>query len=253
MIKFTKVNKSFGDLHVLKNITLEVKKGETITIIGRSGEGKSTLIRCINGLVKPESGKITINGKDISESNMTEVRKNIGMVFQSFNLFENLSVMENLTMGPIKILKRNRKAAIEKALEALRVVGLEDKRNAMPLELSNGQKQRVAIARVLTMEPDIILFDEPTSALDPIMTNEVLEIIYKLSEEGMTMMIVTHEMEFAKAVSDRVIFMADGTIEEIGTPRQIFDVGFDKKPKTREFVESELRQWELRKFKKEKK
>ncbi|MCL2383889.1 MAG: amino acid ABC transporter ATP-binding protein [Oscillospiraceae bacterium] len=249
MIKLENVNKSYGDLHVLKDISLEIEKGETVTLIGGSGEGKSTLIRCINMLAVPESGEIYINGKNIKDTNLMKTRQKIGMVFQSFNLFDNLSVMENLTIAPIKILKQKKADVKAKAIEMLKLVDLEEKQNSMPAELSNGQKQRVAIARTLMMDPEIILFDEPTAALDPIMTNEVLEIIYKLSQEGMTMVIVTHEMNFAKVVSDRVVYMEKGRIIEVGTPRQIFDPGFNKNEKTKKFVESELRQWELKKFK----
>jgi len=249
MIKLENIHKYYGDLHVLKGVSLDIEKGETVTLIGGSGEGKSTLLRCINMLNVPEEGKVYINDQNISEANLTKVRQKIGMVFQSFNLFENLSIMENLTIAPVKILKQKKADAKTKAIEALKVVGLEEKQDAMPSELSNGQKQRVAIARVLTMDPDIILFDEPTAALDPIMTNEVLEIIYKLSQEGMTMVIVTHEMNFAKAVSDRVVYMEKGEIVEVGTPRQIFNPGYNKNEKTKKFVESELRQWELKKVK----
>jgi len=249
MIKLENLHKYYGDLHVLKGVSLDIEKGETVTLIGGSGEGKSTLLRCINMLNVPEEGEVFINGQNINEGNLTKARQKIGMVFQSFNLFENLSIMENLTIAPVKILKQKKADAKAKAIEALKVVGLEEKQDAMPSELSNGQKQRVAIARVLTMDPDIILFDEPTAALDPIMTNEVLEIIYKLSQEGMTMVIVTHEMNFAKAVSDRVVYMEKGEIVEIGTPRQIFNPGYNKNEKTKKFVESELRQWELKKVK----
>jgi len=249
MIRLENIKKSFGDLQVLDGVSLEIKRGETVTLIGRSGEGKSTLIRCINKLVEPDSGEIYIDGVNIDETNLTKTRQKIGMVFQSFNLFENLSVMENLTIGPRKILKENKAKLREKAIEMLKVVELENKQNSMPSELSNGQKQRVAIARTLMMNPDVILFDEPTSALDPIMSNEVLEIIYKLSHEGMTMVIVTHEMNFAKVVSDRVIYMEKGKIVQDGTPRQIFDPGYEKDERTKKFVESELKQWELKKLK----
>lgn len=249
MIKLENIHKYYGDLHVLKGVSLDIAKGETVTLIGGSGEGKSTLLRCINYLNVPDEGNVIINGQNITEGNLTKVRQKIGMVFQSFNLFENLSIMENLTIAPVKILKQKKVDAKAKALEALKIVGLEAKQEAMPSELSNGQKQRIAIARVLTMEPDIILFDEPTAALDPVMTNEVLEIIYKLSMQGMTMVIVTHEMNFAKAVSDRVVYMEKGEIIEVGTPRQIFNPGFERNEKTKKFVESELRQWELKKVK----
>ena len=238
MIKIDKINKFYGENHVLKDVSLEIKKGEVISIIGKSGAGKSTLIRCINMLAEPDNGEVYIDGINIKNTNISKTRQKIGIVFQGYNLFEHLTVMENLTIAPIKLLKQSKDIAQKKAKEMLKTVGIEDKANVMPAELSGGQEQRVAIARALVMNPEIILFDEPTSALDPIMTNEVLKTIYKLAKSGMTMIIVTHEMKFAKIVSDRIIYMENGEIVEEGTPEQIFDNPKDSR--TKEFVEFEL-------------
>lgn len=224
MIKVYNINKKYGKNHILKNISFNVNRGEIISIIGESGAGKSTLIRCINLLIKPDEGDVIINNKSIVNSkNIYEIRQKIGMVFQNYNLFEHLTVKENLTLAPIKLLKKSKVEAENMAKKLLNVVELEDKIDYMPSELSGGQKQRVAIARALAMEPEILLFDEPTSALDPLMKNEVLSIISKLAQKGMTMIIVTHEMDFAKAISDRIIFMCNGEIVEDDKPETIFE------------------------------
>lgn len=236
MIKIEHLSKKFGDLVVLKDISTEIKTGEVVTIIGPSGTGKSTLLRCLNLLETPSGGSITINGEDIldKKTDVAKVRQKMNMVFQSFNLFSHLSVMENLTLGPIKLQGISEQEAQTKALELLRLVGLAEKADSYPDELSGGQQQRVAIARCLAMEPDIILFDEPTSALDPTMIREVLSVIRRLAKEGMTMAIVTHEMDFARDVSNRVLYMDEGLIYEEGTPEQIFE--HPQKEKTRAFI-----------------
>ena len=236
MIKIEHLSKKFGDLVVLKDITTEIKKGEVVSIIGPSGTGKSTLLRCLNLLEYPSGGSIYINGVDILDNNVdvAKIRQKMNMVFQSFNLFAHLSVKENLTIGPIELRGLSKQAAQAKAFELLRLVGLAEKANNYPDELSGGQQQRVAIARCLAMEPEIILFDEPTSALDPTMIKEVLSVIRRLAREGMTMAIVTHEMDFARDVSNRVLYMDQGLIYEEGTPEQIFES--PKKEKTRAFI-----------------
>ncbi|WP_340123585.1 amino acid ABC transporter ATP-binding protein [Methylobacter svalbardensis] len=225
MIKIEHLSKKFGDLVVLKDITTEIKTGEVVTIIGPSGTGKSTLLRCLNLLEVPSGGSIYINGVDILDKNtdVAQIRQKMNMVFQSFNLFSHLSVLENLTLGPIKLQGISEQEAQAKALELLRLVGLAEKAGNYPDELSGGQQQRVAIARCLAMEPEIILFDEPTSALDPTMIREVLSVIRRLAKEGMTMAIVTHEMDFARDVSNRVLYMDEGIIYEEGPPEQIFE------------------------------
>jgi polar amino acid transport system ATP-binding protein len=236
MIKIEHLSKKFGDLVVLKDISTEIKTGEVVTIIGPSGTGKSTLLRCLNLLEMPSGGSICINGEDIldKKTDVAKVRQKMNMVFQSFNLFSHLSVLENLTLGPIKLQGISEQDAQTKALELLRLVGLAEKADSYPDELSGGQQQRVAIARCLAMEPDIILFDEPTSALDPTMIREVLSVIRRLAKEGMTMAIVTHEMDFARDVSNRVLYMDEGLIYEEGTPEQIFE--HPQKEKTRAFI-----------------
>jgi polar amino acid transport system ATP-binding protein len=236
MIKIEHLSKKYGDLVVLKDITTEIKTGEVVTIIGPSGTGKSTLLRCLNLLEYPSGGSIYINGVDILDKkvDVAKIRQKMNMVFQSFNLFSHLSVLENLTIGPIKLKGMSKQAAQTKALELLRLVGLAEKADNFPDELSGGQQQRVAIARCLAMEPEIILFDEPTSALDPTMIREVLSVIRRLAREGMTMAIVTHEMEFARDVSNRVLYMDEGLIYEEGTPEQIFEN--PQKEKTRAFI-----------------
>ena len=230
------LNKVFGTHEVLKDISFSVQSGEVVTIIGSSGSGKSTLLRCVNLLEKPTSGEILYNGKNIldEDTNIYEYRTHLGMVFQQFNLFNNLNVLENCTVGPMKVLKKSKEEAEEIAKSFLEKVGMSAYLNARPRQLSGGQKQRVAIARALSMQPDVLLFDEPTSALDPEMVNEVLETMKSLAHTGLTMIIVTHEMEFARDVSDRVIFMDKGVIAEEGTAEQIFTN--PQKERTKEFL-----------------
>ncbi len=236
MIKVERLSKKFGDLTVLKDISTEIHQGEVISIIGPSGTGKSTFLRCLNLLEQPTAGNIYIGGVDILQkgANVPKIRQKMGMVFQSFNLYAHLSVLDNLAIGPIKLLGIKRGEAEDKARELLKTVGLLEKADSFPDELSGGQKQRVAIARCLAMEPDIILFDEPTSALDPTMVSEVLAVIRRLATGGMTMAIVTHEMDFARDVSNRVFYMDEGSIYEEGSPEAIFDN--PQKPKTRAFI-----------------
>ena len=230
------LNKVFGTHEVLKDISFSVQSGEVVTIIGSSGSGKSTLLRCVNILEKPTSGEILYNGKNIldDDTNIYEYRTHLGMVFQQFNLFNNLNVLENCTVGPIKVLKKSKEEAEKIAKGFLEKVGMSAYLNARPRQLSGGQKQRVAIARALSMQPAVLLFDEPTSALDPEMVNEVLETMKSLAHTGLTMIIVTHEMEFARDVSDRVIFMDKGVIAEEGTAEQIFTN--PQKERTKEFL-----------------
>ncbi|MGH1831183.1 amino acid ABC transporter ATP-binding protein [Enterococcus gilvus] len=225
MINVKQLSKSFGDNEVLKAIDLTVKEGEVVVIIGPSGSGKSTILRCLNLLEEPTSGEIFFEGQNITapDSNIDQIRQKMGMVFQSFNLFPHMSVVENLTITPVKIKKENPTKAKEQALALLDQVGLKEKADSYPASLSGGQQQRVAIARALAMNPDVMLFDEPTSALDPEMVGEVLAVMQDLAKKGMTMVVVTHEMGFAKEVADRVIFMADGIIQEEGTPEEIFE------------------------------
>lgn len=234
MIRVEHLSKHFGELVVLKDINTEISKGEIITIIGPSGTGKSTFLRCLNLLETPTGGSIYIDDIPLLDkhTNVPKLRQKMGMVFQSFNLYAHLSVIENLTIGPIKLLGKKKEEANEKALEFLKLVGLAEKVHSFPDELSGGQKQRVAIARCLAMEPEIMLFDEPTSALDPTMVSEVLAVIRRLAREGMTMVIVTHEMEFAKTISSRVFYMDEGIIYEEGTPKQIFENPRLEKTKT---------------------
>lgn len=219
------LNKSYGDNHVLKGINFSVKNNEVVVVIGPSGSGKSTLLRCLNKLEDPTSGSIEIDGVDISEPkvDIDKARENIGMVFQHFNLFNNLTIDENIKLAPTQLGKETSEEAQKTAKDLLETVGLSDKFDAMPASLSGGQKQRVAIARALAMNPDIMLFDEPTSALDPEMVGDVLAVMKKLAKDGMTMVVVTHEMGFAKEVADRVVFMDDGRVLEEGTPQQIFE------------------------------
>ena len=218
------LQKSFGTLDVLQGIDLEVTEGEVVCMIGPSGSGKSTFLRCLNRLEEPTGGQVVVDGFDIMDkkSNINRIRENIGMVFQQFNLFPHLSVMENIMMAPIDRKKMDKAAAAQKAQQLLEKVGLSDKANAYPAQLSGGQQQRVAIARALAMEPDIMLFDEPTSALDPEMVGEVLAVMKQLAKDGMTMIVVTHEMGFAREVSDRVVFMDGGVVVEVGKPSEIF-------------------------------
>ncbi|MFU0787989.1 MAG: Amino acid ABC transporter ATP-binding protein [Enterococcus gilvus] len=225
MINVKQLSKSFGDNEVLKAIDLTVKEGEVVVIIGPSGSGKSTILRCLNLLEEPTSGEIFFEGQNITapDSNIDQIRQKMGMVFQSFNLFPHMSVVENLTITPVKIKKEDPTKGKEQALALLDQVGLKEKVDSYPASLSGGQQQRVAIARALAMNPDVMLFDEPTSALDPEMVGEVLAVMQDLAKKGMTMVVVTHEMGFAKEVADRVIFMADGIIQEEGTPEEIFE------------------------------
>lgn len=224
-VDVTNLKKNFGDNHVLKGINFKVADNEVVVLIGPSGSGKSTLLRCLNRLESPTSGKIIIDGRDISDpkTDIDLARQNIGMVFQHFNLFNNLTVGENIELAPVELGKLSKEEAAQQGKKLLKAVGLEDKFSAMPQSLSGGQKQRVAIARALAMKPDIMLFDEPTSALDPEMVGDVLEVMKKLAKEGMTMVVVTHEMGFAKEVADRVVFMADCKVVEEGQPEQVFD------------------------------
>ena len=224
MIEFRDVHKSFGNLEVLKGINLNIGKGQVVTLIGPSGSGKSTILRCINLLEKPTRGQVFIDGTDITvpKADIQAVRKNIGMVFQHFNLFPHMTVMENMTYAPVKVNRISKDKAAENALELLKLVGLVEKADAYPGKLSGGQKQRIAIARALAMEPQIMLFDEPTSALDPEMVKEVLEVIKNLAHTGITMALVTHEMGFAREVSDRICFIDDGQIVEDANPDEFF-------------------------------
>ncbi|WBY92446.1 amino acid ABC transporter ATP-binding protein [Enterococcus casseliflavus] len=236
IIEIDHLKKSFGDNEVLKDISLSVNKGEVVTIIGSSGSGKSTLLRCINLLEKPTSGQIIYLGENVLEKgyDLPKYRTHLGMVFQSFNLFNNMNVLENCVTGQVTVLKRDLKEAEATAKENLEQVGMAQYANAKPSQLSGGQKQRVAIARALSMNPDVMLFDEPTSALDPEMVGEVLKTMNTLAHTGLTMVIVTHEMGFAKEVSDRVIFMDQGVIAEQGTPEDIFI--HPKEQRTKEFL-----------------
>ena len=235
-VKVRNLVKHFDKLEVLNGIDLTVTEGEVVCIIGPSGSGKSTLLRCLNKLEEPTGGEIIIDDAVVTDkkTNIKKVRENIGMVFQSFNLFSNFTVLENIMFAPVELKKMNKAAAKTKAMELLSRVGLADKADAYPHQLSGGQQQRVAIARSLAMNPDIMLFDEPTSALDPEMVGEVLAVMKELAAAGMTMIVVTHEMGFARDVADRVIFMADGGIVEEGTPEEIFTD--PQNPRTKEFL-----------------
>ncbi|WP_319995983.1 amino acid ABC transporter ATP-binding protein [Trichococcus shcherbakoviae] len=239
-INVMNLKKSFGSNEVLKGIDLEVAEGEVVCIIGPSGSGKSTLLRCLNKLEEVTDGHVLIDGKDITEktTDINKVREEIGMVFQHFNLFPHLSVMDNITLAPVELKRENKEAAKVKAVELLETVGLSEKADAFPSSLSGGQKQRVAIARALAMNPEIMLFDEPTSALDPEMVGDVLEVMKKLAKQGMTMVVVTHEMGFAREVGHRVIFMDGGYIVEEGTPAEVF--GNPQNPRTQDFLNKVL-------------
>lgn len=236
IIEINHLSKKFGENEVLKDISMTVNKGEVVTIIGSSGSGKSTFLRCINLLEKPSGGEIIYNNENVlaPKYNLPKYRTNVGMVFQSFNLFNNMNVLENCMSGQTTVLKREKEHARKVAIENLEKVGMRQYVEARPSQLSGGQKQRVAIARALSMNPDVMLFDEPTSALDPEMVGEVLNTIKDLAHTGLTMIIVTHEMEFAKEVSDRVIFMDKGVIAEEGSPEDIF--GHPKETRTKEFL-----------------
>lgn len=235
MIRVDNLHKNFGNLEVLKGVSLEVKKGEVLVIIGPSGSGKSTILRCINLLEEPTKGDIYIEGEKINDkkADINKIRQKVGMVFQHFNLFPNMTAIANITLAPVKVKKMDKKDAEDIAIKLLKKVGLEDKMDSYPVKLSGGQKQRLAIARALAMQPDVMLFDEPTSALDPEMVKEVLNVMKELANEGMTMIVVTHEMGFAREVADRVIFVDDGVIVEEGTPKEVFEN--PKSPRTREF------------------
>lgn len=240
MIKVEKLNKSFGDLHVLKDVDLEVKESDVVCLIGASGSGKSTLLRCLNFLEIKDSGKIVIEGKEIDpkKDDLNRVRQDVGMVFQHFNLFPHKSVLENVIEAPLMVKKISKKQAVEEGRALLEKVGLADKENEYPSRLSGGQKQRVAIARALAMKPKIMLFDEPTSALDPELVGEVLGTMKELAQEGMTMVVVTHEMGFAREVGDWVCFLHGGRIEEKGKPDEMFQNA--KEERTREFLSKVL-------------
>ena len=239
-ISVKNLKKSFGELRVLKDISIDVTEGEVVVVIGPSGSGKSTFLRCLNRLEESNGGSIIIDGKDITDKkiNLNKTRENIGMVFQHFNLFNNLNVLDNMTLAPVELKKCSAEEAKERAEKMLEKVGLSEKTEAFPSQLSGGQKQRVAIARALCMQPDIMLFDEPTSALDPEMVGEVLNVMKDLAADGMTMVIVTHEMGFAREVADRIIFMDGGYIIEEGTPEKL--LGNPKEQRTKDFLDKVL-------------
>ncbi len=241
MIEVKNLEKSFGDLHILKGITTTIEKGEKVVIIGPSGSGKSTFLRCLNRLEQPTSGQILFEGQDLtamSDKQLYVVREKMGMVFQHFHLFPHLTIQKNITLAPVKLKLMTQVEADEKASMLLKKVGLSDKAKQYPGQLSGGQKQRIAIARALAMNPDVMLFDEPTSALDPEMVGEVLEVMKNLASEGMTMVIVTHEMGFAREVASRVMFMDGGKIMEENTPQIFFD--HPENPRLREFLSKVL-------------
>ena len=240
MIKVENLHKYFGELEVLHGVNAEIQQGEVVCVIGPSGSGKSTFLRCMNLLEMPTSGKIYIDGVELMEhqKEIDLLRQKVGMVFQQFNLFPHMTVLENITLAPVQALHITKEEAEKRALVLLGKVGLVEKKDEYPSRLSGGQKQRVAIARALAMEPEIMLFDEPTSALDPEMVGEVLEVVRQLAKDGMTMVIVTHEMGFAREVSDRVMFVDGGIIEEEGTPEQVF--GNPQSPRTQAFLKKVL-------------
>ena len=239
-IHVTNLKKNFGKLEVLKDISVDVQEGEVVVLLGPSGSGKSTLLGCLNQLETATSGKIIIDGHDVTDkhTDINKVRENIGMVFQHFNLFNHLTVLDNMTLAPVHLKLMNKEEARTEALRLLERVGLADKADAFPSQLSGGQKQRVAIARALEMKPDIMLFDEPTSALDPEMVGEVLAVMKELARDGMTMVVVTHEIGFAREVADRVIFMEGGYIVEQGTPEEV--INNPKEPRTIDFLSKVL-------------
>ncbi|MGM0123861.1 polar amino acid transport system ATP-binding protein [Enterococcus sp. AZ194] len=240
LIEIKKLHKSFAKQEVLKGLDTEIKKGEVVVVIGPSGSGKSTFLRCINLLEEPTSGTILVDGTDIThkDNDIYKMREKLGMVFQQFNLFPNMTVLENITLSPVKVKKMAKSDAEVIGLDLLKKVGLVDKADAYPQSLSGGQKQRIAIARALAMEPEVMLFDEPTSALDPEMVGEVLTVMQNLAQEGMTMVIVTHEMGFAKEVGDRILFMDQGVIVEEGTPTEVFEE--TRSPRTIDFLSKVL-------------
>jgi glutamine transport system ATP-binding protein len=239
-VQVKNLHKSYGSNEVLQGVNLNVKPQEVVCMIGPSGSGKSTFLRCINKLEEPNSGHVYVDGYDIADPkvDINKVRQNIGMVFQHFNLFPTMSVLENITLAPVQLGKESKTAAKKDALHYLDLVGLREKANVNPQTLSGGQQQRVAIARALAMKPDVMLFDEPTSALDPEMVGDVLDVMKNLAKQGMTMIVVTHEMGFAKQVADRVVFFHDGNIRETGTPEQIFD--HPQHPDTQNFLNKVL-------------
>lgn len=239
-VQVVDLHKSYGNNEVLKGISLNVLPNEVVCMIGPSGSGKSTFLRCLNRLEEPNSGHVYVDGYDIADkhTNIDLVRQNIGMVFQHFNLFPNMTVKQNITLAPTQLKKMTKEEADKAALKYLDVVGLKDKADVYPTTLSGGEKQRVAIARALAMKPDVMLFDEPTSALDPEMVGDVLEVMQTLAKQGMTMIVVTHEMGFAKRVADRVVFFHDGVIREQGTPEEIFD--HPQHPDTKSFLDKVL-------------
>ena len=232
MLKIENLTKSYGDLEVLKGINLEVTKGKVMVILGSSGCGKSTLLRCINALEIPNSGQVSLNGELITPANLISMRQKIGMVFQSYELFSHLNVLENITLAPLKVQKRPKDEVKAQALALLERVGLKDKQNAYARQLSGGQKQRVAIVRALAMRPEVMLFDEVTAALDPQMVREVLEVILELANSGLTMLIVTHELNFARAVADKIVFLDNGVVAECASAKEFFT-----KPKTKKAQE----------------
>lgn len=236
MINVKNLRKNFGKLEVLKGVNVEIKKGEVVVVIGPSGSGKSTFLRCLNLLEEPTGGEITFEGISITDKkvDIDNIRQKMGMVFQQFNLFPHLSVLENITLGPRKLKNLSVADANEIAFTLLKRIGLEDKANSFPSQLSGGQKQRIAIARALAMSPDVMLFDEPTSALDPEMVGEVLDVMKKLAFEGMTMVVVTHEMGFAREIADRVLFMDEGLIVEENIPAELFSN--PQHPRTKDFL-----------------
>ena len=239
-IHVTNLKKNFGKLEVLKDISMDVSEGEVVVLLGPSGSGKSTFLRCLNQLETATGGQILVDGHDVTDkhTDINKVRQNIGMVFQHFNLFNHLTVMDNMTLAPVHLKVMTKDEAKKKAMELLTRVGLADKADAFPSQLSGGQKQRVAIARALAMKPDIMLFDEPTSALDPEMVGEVLAVMKELAKEGMTMVVVTHEIGFAREVADRVVFMEGGYIVEQGTPEEV--LSHPKEPRTIDFLSKVL-------------
>ena len=240
LIKVSDLKKNFGSLEVLKGISTEIKKGEVVVVIGPSGSGKSTFLRCLNRLEEPTGGTIELDGVDITDKkvNINKYRERMGMVFQQFNLFNNLTILKNITLAPVKLGIMGKKEAEEKAMSLLNRVGLADKAGAYPSQLSGGQKQRVAIVRALAMNPEVMLFDEPTSALDPEMVGEVLDVMRELARSGMTMVVVTHEMGFAKEVGTRVVFMDEGVIMEENTPAEFF--ANPKNPRLKDFLSKVL-------------
>jgi len=241
VIQVSNLQKKFKDLHVLKGIDLKIEQGEVVVVIGPSGSGKSTFLRCLNLLETPTAGEVIFEGVSITDkhNDINKLREKMGMVFQQFNLFPHMTVLQNITLAPIKVKKLTKEKAEEIAFGLLKRVGLEDKASSYPKQLSGGQKQRVAIARALAMSPDVMLFDEPTSALDPEMVGEVLDVMKKLASEGMTMVVVTHEMGFAKEVSNRALFMDEGIIVEEGCPKELFNN--PKHPRTKDFLSKILK------------